>query len=681
MSMDRKTAIETIRRNWRTLYPHDSNNGIICPLCGSGSGSNGTGITSDTKHNRPHYLRCWKCDFKGDVLDLIQQEKGISFVDALNYAADKLRIESPPQTHRNAAVEDFKPEDDKKPTAEAQAQEGGKEAQIDYTEYYRQCVARLNDPAAATYLQARGISLETAAAHFIGYDPHWRSPAALRNGKNPPESPRIIMPCNKWQYEARDIRPDADKKYCKMNEGGKGLFNLRAMYGDAETVFVVEGIFDALSIIEAGAAAVALNSTSNADKLIEQLEKQPTKATIALALDADEAGQRATNKLKEGLQRLNIGFVYANICGNFKDPNEHLTGDKDGFISAIMNTNTDRPDNVATYLDGLMTKDIQSFADARDRKTGFARLDELADGLHCGLYIVAAISSLGKTTFCSQLADNIAAAGNDVIFFSMEQSRLEMVSKSIARRTAQRDIKATGGKPEFATAVSSLSIRRGYLPETVLTAADEYRDEIGDCLSIVEGNFACDITFIGNYVRNYVTRTGSKPTVFIDYLQVLQPSADELKRQQRREVIDNAVTELKRLSRELGITIFAISSVNRSNYLTPIDFESLKESGGIEFTADVIWGLQLACLNDPIFDKKEDIKAKREKVREAKAEEPRKIELLCLKNRFGVANFSCFFDYYPKYDLFREGIAPTEFSSSAPMQQRRAGQTYKKGAR
>ena len=245
---------------------------------------------------------------------------------------------------------------------------------------------------------------------------------------------------------------------------------------------------------------------------------------------------------------------------------------------------------MSSYIENLMTGDIDSFKEARNRRTGFAKLDEQAGGLYAGLYCIAAISSLGKTTFAHQIADQLAAAGEDVLFFSMEQSRLELVSKSIARRTAQKDIAA--GRQDMPNAVTSLSIRRGDLPESVLIAADEYREGIGDRLSIIEGNFNCDISFIGEYVRQYIRRTGSKPIVFIDYLQILQ-TTDE--RKQRRDVIDTAVTELKRISREHGLTIFVISSVNRSNYLTPIDFESLKESGGIEYTCDVIWGLQLQC--------------------------------------------------------------------------------------
>ena len=122
-----------------------------------------------------------------------------------------------------------------------------------------------------------------------------------------------------------------------------------------------------------------------------------------------------------------------------------------------------------------------------------------------------------------------------------------------------------------------------------------------------------------------------------------------------KETVDSTVTELKRISREHDLTVFVISSVNRANYLAPIDFEALKESGGIEYTADVIWGLQLQCLNDDLFSNPNTkIKEKRQKIREEKAANPRKIELLCLKNRYGIANFSCGFNYYPALDLYTQ---------------------------
>jgi len=57
-------------------------------------------------------------------------------------------------------------------------------------------------------------------------------------------------------------------------------------------------------------------------------------------------------------------------------------------------------------------------------------------------------------------------------------------------------------------------------------------------------------------------------------------------------------------------------------------------------------------MNSDIFDKKDKLKEKREAVKEAKRANPRQIELVCLKNRYGVSSYSCGFNYYPQFDLF-----------------------------
>ena len=68
-----------------------------------------------------------------------------------------------------------------------------------------------------------------------------------------------------------------------------------------------------------------------------------------------------------------------------------------------------------------------------------------------------------------------------------------------------------------------------------------------------------------------------------------------------RKKVDHIVRGLKKLQSDNDLVIFVVSSINRANYLSPIDFESFKESGGIEYTADVVWGLQLQVLNDDLF--------------------------------------------------------------------------------
>lgn len=519
---------------------------------------------------------------------------------------------------------------------------------IDYTDYYKKCQERISDPAALNHLKTRGISLQTAKQYGLGFDSGSdpaNNPGGVGTGKH--TCPRIIIPMSKDHYIGRSIDLKTPPKYAKMNSKGSAptCFNLDVLWNpDVKEVFVVKGAFDALSVIEAGEAAVLLNSTSNVDILIKNLEKKRTFATLILCLDNDKkhGTALALKKLCDGLLRLNIPHVVADICGQYKDPNEALVKDRFMFLELIQKAKqlaATKPDNSSYYIDRLMKTDIDRFKS--NIKTGFENLDRKSGGLYSGLYCIAAISSLGKTTFAMQMAYQIATK-TDVLFFSLEQSRLELVSKNLARKVAQKDI---------ATDVTSLSIREGILFDQVLEVAEEYKREVGERISIIVGKSGCNVSFIGDYIRQYISRNNRRPLVFIDYLQILQ-SESERWCQSTKEMVDNTVFELKRLSREHDLTIFIISSVNRSNYLNPIDFESLKESGGIEYTCDCVWGLQLRCLNESVFDAKENIKIKRERIRQAKAENPRKIELVSLKNRYGVATYSCFFEYYCANDLF-----------------------------
>lgn len=51
---------------------------------------------------------------------------------------------------------------------------------------------------------------------------------------------------------------------------------------------------------------------------------------------------------------------------------------------------------------------------------------------------MGAISSLGKTTLILQIADQIAQNGKDVLIFSLEMAKAELMAKSISRHTLQQ---------------------------------------------------------------------------------------------------------------------------------------------------------------------------------------------------------------------------------------------------
>lgn len=686
--MDRDSARIEVRDNWETILqgittPAQTNvNGrrsYVCPICGHGS--HGDGLTINPRSKAPGALKCFGCDFSGDIIDLLQKVDNCGFDDAFKTAAAVLGITI--DRGRSRAADDFGDDDlaggPQRPDMEREIEQPKEPAKApqastgaDYRAYYRECRDRLSNPIAVSYLSGRGISVSTAAECWLGYDPQAdpaNAPGMTGNGRKPHPCQRIIIPTSKSHYVGRSVDPNTPKQFRKLNakDSKPGIFNDRTL-AESPLVFVTEGAFDALSFIEVGEAAVALNSKSNGQALLDLLRIPSVKVTtFIICPDNDEnpktneATQRQAQELCRKLRAAGYICIVHNVAGSFHDANDALCKDRAGFEQRITEAKAAaaqeeekgaKPDNVEFYINNLMGSDLSRFKD--DIKTGYANLDRECGGLYSGLYVIAAISSLGKTTFTHQMADQIAAAGTDVLFFSLEQSRLEMVTKSIARHMAKKDLE---------TAVTSLSIRKGYLPPAVQESVKEYLAEVGDRLSVIEGNFDCDISFIGEYIRGYLARnkTGTKPVVMIDYLQVLAPASD--KKQTVREAVDEAVTELKRISRDLDITIILISSVNRANYLTPIDFESLKESGGIEYTADVVWGLQLQCLNDPAFDKEKNIKEKREIVKRAKAATPRKVELVCLKNRYGVSSYCCGFDYYPAADLFKED-AGAEFTEN-----------------
>lgn len=312
-----------------------------------------------------------------------------------------------------------------------------------------------------------------------------------------------------------------------------------------------------------------------------------------------------------------------------------MTNQNDGSLSL----DTFRLSNMKRYLKEHMTDEMQEFANGGKIKSGYKNLD-IVTNLYPGLYVIGAISSLGKTTFVHQMADQIAESGHPVLFFSLEQTTLELASKSLSRTMAKKDAQK---------AMTSLQIRKNGSDPRVMDAVSTY-DKYANNLLVAECTFRATIDTIEKTVHNYIKKMGKKPVVVVDYLQVIQPPEDS--RMTAKDLVDMHVRRLKQLQSDNKLVLMVISSLNRQNYLTQIDYESFKESGGIEYTADVVWGLQLEVLHDDIFNLQAKINEKRQKVKEAKAANPRRIELVCLKNRFGISSYSCMFDYYPQYDYF-----------------------------
>ena len=309
------------------------------------------------------------------------------------------------------------------------------------------------------------------------------------------------------------------------------------------------------------------------------------------------------------------------------------------------------------FTAGNFSKQINEFVGNGSRKTGFQNLDD-QQPLYPGLYCIGAISSLGKTTFVHQMADQIAEAGDFVLYISLEQSHFELFSKSIARgffKQNRAEQEANGGKISTYPTPSSIDIRRGYgsgYQTELQEQIDKYVASVKNRMTIIDGSFSMTIENIIELIEEVIEiGNGVKPVVFIDYLQIIAPTLVGGRPMDTKTSIDHIVHSLKVIQSKHDLVIITVSSLNRENYGTTIGFEAFKESGGIEYTADVIWGLQLSLLSDPDFQKMKPPERKEELLK-AKAENPRNIEFVCLKNRYGISSFTTHFDYYPASDTF-----------------------------
>lgn len=319
----------------------------------------------------------------------------------------------------------------------------------------------------------------------------------------------------------------------------------------------------------------------------------------------------------------------------------------------------------AAYTIDAFLDEIELSKKAPFYPTGFESIDNILDGgLYAGLYVVGAISSLGKTTFCLQMMDNIAERGQDVLIFSLEMARKELIAKSISRLTLLNDIDSNNTTRNAKTTRGILTGKRyEKYSETekrlIKYSIDIYKD-YADRIYINEGVGNIGINQIKQRVEQHLKFSEKPPVVLVDYLQILAPYND---RATDKQNTDKAVLELKRLSRDFNVPVVAVSSFNRDNYTQPVNLSSFKESGAIEYSADVLIGLQYDGMD---YKKEENGKYEGGSARDTrirtliedqeargKAGQDQRIQVKILKNRNG-AKGSTVLDFYPMFNCFMD---------------------------
>lgn len=589
-----------------------------------------------------HYLHCFSCEASYDIYSACEHLEGLPKGQGVNRIKEIFNVGQKQdfnQTNTNMQ-QPKQPQTPSQPMTEA-LQPTAETPAPTYKDFSDLVAQAHNNLSKHSYHLTRGISQATAERFKLGY---------LQNANGMQQA--LIIPLKRldgtYSYQQRNTDPEApkEKRHYKPSAsmGGTGeLFNQEVIGNTDKPIFIVEGSLDALSIIEAGGEAVALNGVGTS-KLLELVSKHKSKNTLVLSLDNDEAGRNAQAKLKEELlalfatpdgQKTTAPVYELNLCYNnpkLKDANELLTANPDNFKAFISSLKDEKTVKRITYKIRTVEADLLDFLGYVNthrppaKPTGFKLLDTpLRGGFREGLICIGGISSLGKTTLALQIMDNFAQQGHDVLIFSLEMGRHELRAKSIARESYLLDSRYAVSTVE----VLDKQLRDQLMPEqqdNVKKAINKYYSYARH-VHIHEAVGKFTVNDVKAIVEEHIEATGRTPVVMVDYLQILQPAEKNLNDKAK---VSYDVLMLKQLSRDKHTPVVVVSSFNRDSYKAEASFSSFKESGEIEYSADVLLGLQLTALRtgrDP---------------QEALEEAYREIDVKILKNRNGTLGIASF---------------------------------------
>ena len=208
---------------------------------------------------------------------------------------------------------------------------------------------------------------------------------------------------------------------------------------------------------------------------------------------------------------------------------------------------------------------------SKQLKTGYIEVDKLVRFRPGGLHIIAARPSVGKTCLALNLTRKWATAGTPVLFVSLEMAYQDLVTSLIAAEANIPIDALMYGDPDGTQWVKAAMAkdRVSGLPITIT-----YNRNLYGVITLAK----------------QMARQNKDLVVVVDYLQLLE-GARVGKNSNREQEISQFSQKLKGMALDEGITVVALSQLNRSaehrTNKKPV-LSDLRESGAIEQDADVV---------------------------------------------------------------------------------------------
>ena len=622
----------------------------ICPLCGNGSGATGDGITRNYKVKDKVAYTCFRCDKKGDTLDWWLYYNNLS-----NTGNDFIKglVEYCKKYNLTEFLQEPEPEIKHIPL-KAKTQETKKELVSDADSTTKYKIENIQDISlnadALAYIQGRGISAETCNNCNVKV-------GTINTGGY--SHKEIVKENLSKGYTYRNIDSN-DKYFVKGNIGVSDisiLCNNDTVYKNDNCVFITEGLFDALAISELGLKSISLNSLNNLNKLYNYLNdnKQELRyKPIIISLDNDSAGKDAIPIYKDKLFDLGLDIRFIDICAgtDYKDINAFIVADKDKLNATLYKLVQDilidlRDNNQDTFLYWWNNRKQQEQALRLKRfDTGISSLDSiLGGGLPVGLTVLGGVSSLGKTTLLSQIGEHLSSKGITVLFFSLEQAPYDIFSKGLKRNLF------FNGKD------------RTYNSFNVENVTDYY-NKVKYNFNVISGDFNTTIKTIKQKILSIKAYSDNDIVVIVDYLQALTPTdklGNVITNYSDKQKTDNLIQDLKLLSNNYNIPVLTISSIARDKYYTKIELDSFKETGNIEYTADIILGLDLTKIRHNNLGTTDTDKKQGKNILDAEYQKDlRLVSITTLKNRNGKSRLTADIIFNTAWQVFTELNSDTD---------------------
>jgi replicative DNA helicase len=349
----------------------------------------------------------------------------------------------------------------------------------------------------------------------------------------------------------------------------------------------------------------------------------------------------AAGTLAELYQKRSLAQLHQKALARLRDGDGVPTlieGLVEGLVAVQETVKATHPGGLqwGTYLTFDVLKQAKSALEAKETgretlgiPTGFRDLDQMLNGLNPGFYVLGGAPGVGKTSLALQWACRCAEE-LPVLYVTYENSPQSLVQKAICRMAGISPADVDRGRADMGKLLEGANAFKG---------GTESPESPGHRLAFLEGNRRTTTAYIQGQARHAMSRVGaSRCLVVVDYLQRMA-HAGASDYGSLRENVSALTLELRELATRLDSPVLALSSLSRgvNNYGKPT-LESLKESGDLEFAADVVL-LMGANEDDPTGNRL-----------------VRNVDLQVAKNRYGEAGRKVKLVFKPALGDFKEEV-------------------------